>query len=80
MDDKTGSSKGTKKRAKMQKGGIKKSVSDQKNRSPSAGIKRFTRAEIVARDSKKVRSNALAEVKEKAAKPKTKKKATKKKA
>jgi len=50
---------------------IKKSVSDSKNRSPSAGIKWFTRAEIITRDSKKlaVKSNALADVKEKNKKP-----------
>ena len=41
-------------------------MSDSKNWSPSAGIKRFTRAEIVNWDSKvMVKPNALADVKEK---------------
>ena len=45
---------------------MKKSVSDSKNWSPSAGIKWFTRAEIVNWDSKiSVKPNALADVKEK---------------
>lgn len=74
--DKGSSATGKKKKkakAQMQKG--KKCMSDQKNRSPSAGIKRFTRGEVLTRDSKKqVKNTILENVKEKKPKKANKKK------